>query len=74
VGGSTVLSTVYGWSVPPPQLDLTVTPAPFSADEVGLIAATVAIPVVVAWFLRRRPPRKLPVSAPQSSASATPGG
>jgi hypothetical protein len=73
-GGSTVLSDVYGWSVPPPQLDLTVTPAPFSADEVGLIAATVAIPVVVAWFLRRRPPRKLPVSAPQSSASATPGG
>jgi len=74
VANATVVSDVWGWNVPPPTVDPTVTPSAFPPEEVGLLAAAVAIPVVVAWWLRRRPPRKLPVSAPQSAASAAPGG
>jgi hypothetical protein len=71
--GSETLADVWGWGVPPPAVDPTLAIAPFPPQEVALVVAAVAVPVVVAWLLRRRPPRKAPVSAPRAAASATPG-
>jgi hypothetical protein len=72
--GGTTYSDSWGWSVPQAPIDPTLSPAPISPAELGGLAAIVAVPIVVAWLLRRRPPRRLPVSVPRPSSRAIPGG
>jgi hypothetical protein len=70
----TPLNDDWGWSVPVAPVDPTLAPVPFSVPELVGIAAIAAVPVALAWFLRRRPPRRLPVSVPRpasGSASST---
>ncbi|MCI4362253.1 MAG: hypothetical protein L3J77_03580 [Thermoplasmata archaeon] len=69
--GQTVLTDAWGWAVPPPAIDSTVTPLPIPLPELALIGGILLGPVALAWFLRRRPPRTGPVSVP--SASSSPG-
>ncbi|MCI4320811.1 MAG: hypothetical protein L3K18_04100 [Thermoplasmata archaeon] len=69
--GRTALSDAWGWAVPPASGDPTVSPVPVPLPELALVGGILVGPVVLAWFLRRRPPRLGPVSVP--SASSSPG-
>jgi hypothetical protein len=75
-GGVAANGTVYadnwGWSVPPAVLTPTLGAASISTVtwvEVGVI---IAVPIAIAFLLRRRPPKTLPTDAPASSASTAP--
>jgi hypothetical protein len=67
IPNGTPITEDWGWSVPPAPLVTTLTLAGLSPAEIGGLAAIVAIPIVVAWLLRRRPPRRLPVDAPRAA-------
>jgi hypothetical protein len=69
--GQTALTDAWGWAVPPPAVDSSATPVPIPLPEVALIGGLLLGPIVLAWFLRRRPPRTGPVSVP--SVSSSPG-
>ena len=68
--GSSVLSpSVWGWGVPPPYRDPTLTPTalpPQTFLEVGLVAA---VPILVVLLLRRRPPRPSVTTVPRPTSS-----
>ena len=62
--GTTVEPDAWGWAIPSPSTDPTVTPVPLSPLELGVVVLLVAVPLALAVFLRRRPPRRLPASVP----------
>ena len=70
--GHTVLSDAWGWRVPPAPVDSTLALVPFSVPELAAFAVLLAGPIGLAWFLRRRPPRKAPTLVP-SAAPISPG-
>jgi hypothetical protein len=68
----TISADNWGWSVPPVVLTPTL-----GAAGVGLatwveIGAVIAVPIVVALFLRLRPPRAKPADAPAATGSTAP--
>ena len=71
--GRTSPSDVWGWAIPPVVHDPSLTLAGFSPQELGLLGAIVAAPIVLAGYLRRKPPRKDPVTSPESAPSGTGG-
>lgn len=66
-----LLSDDWGWAVPAAPVDATLFPIPLSPTEIGGLAVVIAVPVALAWFLRRRPPRRLPVSVPRPASRAS---
>ncbi|MCI4332246.1 MAG: hypothetical protein L3K01_00720 [Thermoplasmata archaeon] len=71
VTNGSILSDDWGWAVPAAPVDSTLFPIPLSTTEVGGLAVVIAVPVALAWFLRRRPPRRLPVSVPRAASRAS---
>ncbi|MCI4360357.1 MAG: hypothetical protein L3J91_01500 [Thermoplasmata archaeon] len=60
----------WGWSLPPPVLDPTLGAAPIGASPWIEAGAIVAVPIVLAFLLLRRPPRAQPTDAPASAPAA----
>jgi hypothetical protein len=66
----TIASDNWGWSVPPSVLTPTLGAASIGLITWAEIGAIIAVPIIVALILRRRPPRANPTDAPAASASA----
>ena len=62
----------WGWSVPPVVLTPTLGAASIGTATWVEVGAIIAVPMVAALILRRRPPRAKPTDAPVASASAAP--
>ena len=62
----------WGWSVPPTVLTPTLGAAAIGLDTWVEVGAVIAVPIVVALLLRRRPPRAKPTDAPAAAASTAP--
>jgi hypothetical protein len=71
LSNGSLLSDEWGWAVPPVPVDATLFPVPLSPTELGGLAVVIVVPVALAWFLRRRPPRRLPVSVPRPTSRAS---
>jgi hypothetical protein len=68
LSNGSLLSDDWGWAVPVAPVDATLFPIPLSPTELGGLAVVIVAPIAVAWFLRRRPPRRLPVSVPRPAS------
>jgi hypothetical protein len=75
-GGVAANGTAYednwGWSVPPSVLTPTLGAASISTVTWVELGGIIAVPVLIAFLLRRRPPKALPTDAPASSPSTAP--
>lgn len=60
----TTLADKWGWNVPPSPAEPTLGSAAVPPGIAGILVAVAAGPIVIAWWLRRRPPRFQPVSVP----------
>jgi hypothetical protein len=70
--GSTQLSDAWGFNVPPAFFDRTLASAQIPWQILTGVGVVGVAPIIVTWLVRRRPPRRLPVSVPTPKPHAVP--